>query len=48
VRGRGSAALTTEELIAGTERCGELPPEDDPSDGPVESETEAGGEPVSA
>jgi len=37
-----------DELIAGTERGGELPPEDDPSDGPVESETEAGGEPVSA
>jgi hypothetical protein len=36
-----------DELIAGTERGGELPPEDDRSDGPVESETEAGGEPVS-
>jgi hypothetical protein len=37
-----------DELIAGTERGGELPPEDDPGDGPVESETETGGEPVTA
>ena len=39
---------TPDELIAGTERGGELPPDDDPGDGPVESENEAGGEPVSA
>jgi hypothetical protein len=37
-----------DELIAGTEHGGELPPKDDRSDGPVESETHAGGEPVSA
>jgi 5-methyltetrahydrofolate--homocysteine methyltransferase len=30
-----------DELIAGTERGGELPPEDDPADGTVEEETEA-------
>jgi hypothetical protein len=37
-----------DELIGGTERGGELPPKDDRGDGPVESETEAGGEPVSS
>jgi hypothetical protein len=29
---------SSDELIAGTERGGELPPEDDPDDGPVEEE----------
>jgi 5-methyltetrahydrofolate--homocysteine methyltransferase len=37
-----------DELIAGTERGGELPPEEDPGDGVIEAETEVGGEPVSA
>jgi 5-methyltetrahydrofolate--homocysteine methyltransferase len=37
-----------DELIAGTERGGELPPEDDPSEGVVESEAQPGGDPVSA
>ena len=39
---------TPDELIAGTERGGELPPEDDPGDGPVESEAEPDSKPVSA
>jgi 5-methyltetrahydrofolate--homocysteine methyltransferase len=39
---------TPDELIAGTERGGELPPEDDPGEGVVESEAQSGGEPVSA
>jgi 5-methyltetrahydrofolate--homocysteine methyltransferase len=39
---------TPDELIAGTERGGELPPEDDPGEGPVESEAEPDSKPVSA
>jgi 5-methyltetrahydrofolate--homocysteine methyltransferase len=39
---------TPDEVIAGTERGGELPPDQDPGDGTVEAETEAGGKPVSA
>jgi 5-methyltetrahydrofolate--homocysteine methyltransferase len=37
-----------DEVIAGTERGGELPPDEDPGDGPVESEAEASSNPVSA
>jgi 5-methyltetrahydrofolate--homocysteine methyltransferase len=38
-----------DELIAGTERGGELPPEDDPADGAVESESaKRAGDEVSA
>jgi 5-methyltetrahydrofolate--homocysteine methyltransferase len=37
-----------DELIAGTERGGELPPEEDPGEGPVEAESETGVDPVSA
>jgi 5-methyltetrahydrofolate--homocysteine methyltransferase len=37
-----------DELIAGSERGGELPPEEDPGDGTVESEAQASGNPVSA
>jgi 5-methyltetrahydrofolate--homocysteine methyltransferase len=39
---------TPDELIAGTERGGELPPDEDPGEGPVESESQAGGDPVGA
>jgi 5-methyltetrahydrofolate--homocysteine methyltransferase len=39
---------TPDELIAGTERGGELPPDEDPGDGPVRSEAEASTNPVSA
>jgi 5-methyltetrahydrofolate--homocysteine methyltransferase len=39
---------SSDELIAGTERGGELPPEDDPGDGTVESEAEPDNKPVSA
>jgi 5-methyltetrahydrofolate--homocysteine methyltransferase len=39
---------TSDEVIAGTERGGELPPDEDPGDGPVESEAEASSNPVSA
>jgi 5-methyltetrahydrofolate--homocysteine methyltransferase len=41
-------AKTPDELIAGTERGGELPPDADPGDGPVESEAQADSDPVSA
>jgi hypothetical protein len=34
----------SDELIAGTERGGELPPEDDPQDGPTEEEAREGDE----
>src|SRR4051794_3798706 len=40
-------AKAPDEVIAGTERGGELPPEVDPGDGPVESEVEASSNPVS-
>jgi hypothetical protein len=33
-----------DELIAGTDRGGELPPEDEPEDGSVEEEARAGAE----
>ena len=33
-----------DELIAGTERGGELPPEEDPEDGATEAEARAGAE----
>ena len=35
-----------DELIAGTDRGGELPPEEDPGDGTVEAESEPETEPV--
>jgi 5-methyltetrahydrofolate--homocysteine methyltransferase len=37
-----------DELIAGTERGGELPPESDPRDGTVEAEATDAGEPQPA
>jgi len=37
-----------DELIAGTERGGELPPEDDPRDGPTEEEAQKGSEAAAA
>ena len=37
-----------DELIAGTERGGELPPEDDPDEGPVEAEAERSGDATTA
>ena len=40
---------TSDEIIAGTERGGELPPEEDPGDGPVESEAaEQASQPVNS